>query len=214
MAALRRATYLRWALLGIAVAALILVPFFLFGRRLDVWSVTHLGAVADRQVAVAALIIALLAVDVLLPVPSSVVATLSGALLGLPLGAAATWVGMTGGCFLAYGIGHYAGEPLAVQVMGGQEVARLRNAAARHGDWGLVLSRAVPVLAETSTLLAGAGAIPVRRFLMVTGAANLGIALTYATVGAFAASVHSFLLAVAGAVLVPLAGKLLLRGRP
>lgn len=204
---------MRKTILWISLFALILVPFVAFGERLDAWSVARLGELAGSRPAVALLVVSLLALDVFLPVPSSVVATLSGALLGVPLGTAAAWLGMTGGCLLAYGAGRYLGGPLVVRMVGPDEAERLRRVADRHGEWGLVLARAVPVLAEASTLLAGTGEIPLRRFLVVTGLANFGIALTYATVGALAMSIHSFLFAVAGASIVPAIVHLLTGGR-
>ena len=45
--------------------------------------------------------------------------------------------------------------------------------------------------------------MPIRRFLILTGLANLGIAATYASVGAFAVEADSFLLAFAGSILLP-----------
>jgi uncharacterized membrane protein YdjX (TVP38/TMEM64 family) len=197
-------------LLGALLLAVILVPFAVAGARMDAWSVARLQALADRRALVALLVAGLLAADVLLPVPSSIVATLAGATLGFAGGTLATLAGMTAGCALAYGIGRSVGAPAAARLVGADQAARLRPLARRHGDWGLVLTRAVPVLAEASTLMAGAAAMPFARFMAVTTAANLGIAAVYAAVGAFAASVQSFFLALAGAVLVPLAGRLLL----
>lgn len=203
-----RATLRRWAMLAAGLLALILVPFAVAGKTMDGWSVAQLRAAADQPLLVAALVVALLAVDVLLPVPSSIVATLAGAALGWTGGAAAALAGMVAGCVLAYGTGRWAGAPAAERIVGADGVRRLHALAGRHGGWSLAIARPVPVLAEASTLLAGAAAMPFGRFLAVTTAANAGVAMVYAGVGAFAADVQSFLLAVAGAVLVPLAARL------
>lgn len=205
---------LRWAILGAAILAVILVPFAVAGEGMDAWSVAQLRALADRPLLVALLVVALLAADVLLPVPSSIVATLAGLTLGFAGGAAAALAGMVAGCVVAYGVGRWAGAPAAERIVGADEVRRLNALARRHGGWSLAIARPVPVLAEASTLLAGAAAMPFGRFLAVTTAANLGVAAVYAAVGAYAANVQSFLLAVAGAVLVPLAGRLLVALRP
>jgi uncharacterized membrane protein YdjX (TVP38/TMEM64 family) len=201
----------RWGLVAAAVLAVILGPFVVGGAHLDAWSVAWLDALADRPVVVAFLVVALLAGDVVLPVPSSIVATLSGATLGFAVGTAVNLAGLVAGCAVAYGIGRWARAPVVARLVGAGEAARLDGLASRHGDWALVLARPVPVLAEASTLLAGAAAMPVVRYFAVTTAANLGIAAVYAGVGAYAADVRSFLLAVAGAVLVPLAARFLLR---
>ena len=83
-------------------------------------------------------------------------------------------------------------------------MVRLESAQKRYGDVALVLMRPLPVLAEASALFAGVSAMPPLRFLVVVGTANAGIAVAYAYVGAFAADVDSFLLAVAGAFGLPL----------
>jgi uncharacterized membrane protein YdjX (TVP38/TMEM64 family) len=208
-----RVQAVRWAVLAAVLLALILVPFAVAGTYMDAWSVARLQSLAGRPAVVAALVVALLAADVLIPVPSSVVATLAGALLGFAGGLLANLLGMGAGCVAAYAIGRWAGAPAAGRIVGAGQVARLHALARHHGDWSLVLARPVPVLAEASTLLAGAAGMPFGRFMAVTTAANLGIAAAYAAIGAFAASMQSFLLAFAGAILVPVAAKLLLRLR-
>ena len=69
----------------------------------------------------------------------------------------------------------------------------------------------MPVLAEASLVLAGAGRMPLRSFVTVTALANLGISATYAAVGASAARFTSSLLLLAGMVLLPGLALLLVR---
>jgi membrane protein DedA with SNARE-associated domain len=88
--------------------------------------------------------------------------------------------------------------------MVGEDGLRRASAVAdRYGQWGLAASRAVPVLAEASVILAGLVRAPFPRFLLITTAANLGIAAAYAAIGAFSMNVGSFLLTFAGALALP-----------
>jgi hypothetical protein len=48
--------------------------------------------------------------------------------------------------------------------------------------------------------------IQFHRFLVATGFSNLGIAATYAAIGAYSYDVNSFFCAFAGAIAVPAAG--------
>ena len=80
---------------------------------------------------------------------------------------------------------------------------RLRRLGQRFGPWVVVLTRPVPVLAESAVLFAGLGRMPFLPFMVMTAAANLGISLIYAAVGAFAVSTNSFLAAFAAAILFP-----------
>jgi len=50
----------------------------------------------------------------------------------------------------------------------------------RFGSTVLVLCRGVPVLAEASVVVAGAARVRFFTFAVVTGAANIGLALAYA----------------------------------
>lgn len=203
----------RWVALVGGVALLIIVPFALFGESMDRWAQAVLDTLSERPVATFGLVVVLLSSDVLLPIPASIVSTMAGVFLGLSAGATASFIGMTTGCLVGYGIGRTAGTEVARRLIGERELERLRAGAARHGDWSIVSARALPVLAEASTLFAGMGSMRLSRFMMLTTLSNLGISLAYAAVGAFAAEVESFLIAVAGAVLVPIVVAALLRMR-
>ena len=192
----------RWSLLSLGLLLLIIAPFLLFEERITSWS----EAIIDEQIspwAVAAVLVGLLTADILLPIPSSFVATASGYLLGLMYGTAATWSGLMAGALAGYVLGSRYGRAAARRWMGEAELVRAAAFRKRFGDGMIVALRAVPVLAEASVVLAGLSEMPLRRFLLLTGLANLGMAATYAAVGAFAVEVNSFLLAFAGAILLP-----------
>jgi len=197
---------LRWGLLLALVFAFILIPFLLFEAQLTVLMREAVLA-ARGHVAAAGVVIALvLAGDVLLPVPSSLVSSLAGALLGFWGGVLAIWSGMSAGCLLGYGVGRGAGHGLMRRIVGEGEVARARAVLLGAGGLALVVTRAVPVLAETLVIGAGAARMPLRPFLLLTGLANLAVALAYAAIGAWALSEGSFLLLFLGLAAVPALG--------
>jgi uncharacterized membrane protein YdjX (TVP38/TMEM64 family) len=144
--------------------------------------------------------VGLLSADVLLPVPSSMVSTASGYLLGFWQGLAASWLGMTLACLIGYGIGRFA-KPLAIRIVGEEDLERFSHHEA--GAWVVAGSRAVPVLAEASVIVCGMAARPLGRFLFVCCLADLGLSVAYAAIGAWALHTQSFLLAFVGALLVP-----------
>lgn len=195
------------------VLGLVLLPFLLFGARMEGWTAEFLRTGAERPGAVAGLVALLLAGDLFLPVPSSLVGTAAGYFLGFVGGTLVSLLGMTLGCGVAYALGSRSGRPLALRLVGDREMERLERLRERFGDWMLVVARPVPVLAEASVLLAGIGRMPPRRFFLLTTLSNLGISAAYAAIGRFSATADSFLLAFAGAVLVPLVAMLALRGR-
>jgi uncharacterized membrane protein YdjX (TVP38/TMEM64 family) len=206
---------MRWTLVTLLLLALILVPFFLFEDSFN--------ALADQLVRggsspgyVAAAIVGLLASDVFLPIPSSIVSAAAGVLLGFWRGAAAVWIGMMAACLLGYVFGARA-SAAARRFVGDDGMARAAAVANRYGDLAIVLSRPVPVLAEASVIFAGIVHRPFGRFLSLTLWSNLGIAVGYAAIGAFSMRVESFLLAFIGAIALPgvaiLTSRLFLGGR-
>jgi len=192
------------------ILAFILLPFAAFGAGMDGWAITLIEHRGAASLTFAAVVILLL-MDVLLPIPSSIVSTMAGALLGAPAGALASWIGMSLGSVVGYIAGASAGRQVIQRASGSVSFDSVERDLERFGLGLVALGRAVPVLAEASTLLAGAARLPIRPFLLVSTAANFGVAVVYALVGAFAADVGSFLLAVAGSVALPALGWLLLR---
>jgi len=203
----------RWLLLLAIILTIILVPFLLFGKQIEAWVDGFIHSAGDRPGWVVAVLGSLLAVDVLAPTPSSIISTGAGFVLGFAGGTATSWVGMTLGSILGYGLGSGFGYPLASRLVGDDELTQLKEMSHRFGDWVIVISRPVPVLAETSVMFAGISKMPVVRFLLLSALSNLGISIVYAAVGAFSSTVNSFLLAFGGAILLPAMAMIVMRKR-
>jgi uncharacterized membrane protein YdjX (TVP38/TMEM64 family) len=200
---------MRWVVLVGLMFALVIIPFLIFEKQfeqLGIWLAEgHASGWAS-----AAIIGALLALDVFLPVPSSIVSTGAGVLLGFWRGAAVIWIGMTIGCAIGYAFGARAAAA-ARKLVGADGLARAAAVMEQYGAWALVVCRPIPVLAESSVVFAGLVRTPVGPFVWLTTLSNLGIAVAYAAVGAFSMQVQSFLLTFIAALALPgiamLAGK-------
>lgn len=192
----------RWGLLVAALLALLLVPFVLFEDALFEASERLLRRGTSRLVAIPSVSLLLMA-DVILPVPSSLVATASGMLLGLAEGAFVTWLGLQAGALLGYSLGRSAGFHATIWLVGRAELKRAVRLHRRWGAASLIASRAVPVLAESSVVLAGAVRMPLRQFVWLTSFSNAAIALVYGFVGARALEAQAFLLALAASIGLP-----------
>lgn len=194
---------MRLVLLVCGVLALILIPFFLWEDAFNAMAV----ALVERHRGawwVSPAIAGLLAGDIFLPVPSSILSTASGVLLGFAGGALTNSAGMTLGCWMGYRAGRVARRSAD---------AVSTNLWERHGEWTLLLTRAVPVLAEAAVLFAGMTAMPMRRFMILTTLANVGIGTLYAAVGAFAMEWNSFLGAFLGSLAVPALAHVIMKVR-
>ncbi|WP_162901568.1 3-dehydroquinate synthase [Breoghania sp. L-A4] len=183
--------------------AVIVLPFVFFEEQIEALVNSAIGAHPSESI-LAALIGGALTLDVVLPVPSSLVNTLAGVSLGFVVGTLVCWAGMTLGCLFGYWIGATGGTALIRRLMGEAELARAESLAVCRGGSALVVMRAAPVLAEASVIAAGAARYPLRPFILLTSLANLGIGAAYAGIGAYAWSTNSFLVAFAGAVGIPI----------
>jgi 3-dehydroquinate synthase len=194
----------------VLVAPLVLVAFRgeAFSKSLEAWR-----REPPSPAVLAAAIVAILASDVVLPVPSGPVSTLAGSQLGVAGGTCASALGMTVGATIAFGAARRWGRPLAERWSSPEQLDEAQRICRDHGPWMLVLTRPLPVLAEAAALLAGALRLPWRRFLPTVIASNVALAAAYAVLGSYAED-HGWLApAVCASVAAPLAAALWWRRR-
>ncbi|MBN1909556.1 MAG: VTT domain-containing protein [Pirellulales bacterium] len=204
---------IRPILLIAGVLAVPLVPFAILGQgfedRLETWLE---GSLSPAMMATA--VVGLLAGDLLLPVPSSLVSTVAGRALGVPGATAASWLGLMLGAAIGFGLARWLGRPLALRFSNKDDLARMHALAARFGPFVLVVARPLPVLAEASVLLLGTTDLSWRRFFVPVALANLGIALAYSLLG----TAVRLPIALAASLAIPLAAtvvaRLWLKGNP
>jgi uncharacterized membrane protein YdjX (TVP38/TMEM64 family) len=192
---------MRWAILWVLLIGILLLPFLLFEEQFNAFALEVTKSGTSRWVAGGS-IFALLALDVFLPVPSSIVSTAAGILLGLWKGAAIVWAGMTIGSMFAYALGT-RGAPVAKRLVGEDGLTNAERLFRQYGDIAIVVCRPIPVLAEASVVFAGLTRASYSRFLLLNALSNLGIAFGYAAFGAYSLRLDSFLVAFIGALLVP-----------
>jgi 3-dehydroquinate synthase len=154
-----------------------------------------------QRLSLALLLVTLLALDVLLPVPSSFVALLAVAALGGIGGYLVILIGLCLGASLGYWLG--AGYFRLLSSWLGLRSWQPGQLAYRLSTLSLVCLRGVPVLAETSVLAAGMQRYPLRQFLLVTTLANAGLALAYASIGSLLVEQHALLATILASMVLP-----------
>jgi uncharacterized membrane protein YdjX (TVP38/TMEM64 family) len=144
----------------------------------------------ERGAAAAALGAGLLVADVLLPVPSSLVMVAHGAIFGVVRGTLLSLAGSEGAALVAFAVGRWGG-PLLGRLVSAEERARVDRLLQRYGALAVVVTRPVPLLAETTAILAGASPLGWGRVALAALAGSLPPALVYALAGAVAGSFGS-----------------------
>jgi uncharacterized membrane protein YdjX (TVP38/TMEM64 family) len=173
-----------WTVSGLLIVILLAIVLLLEALRLPV--LADPSPWLERGGAVAAGVgVALLVADVALPVPSSAVMIANGALFGIAVGTALSLLGSMGAALLAFAIGRRGG-PLLARLVPAEERAHADWLVGRWGALAIVVTRPVPILAETVAILAGASALGWRRAASAAIGGSLPAAVLYAVTGATA----------------------------
>jgi uncharacterized membrane protein YdjX (TVP38/TMEM64 family) len=144
--------------------------------------------------------VGLLIADVVLPVPSSIVMVAHGALFGVLWGTVLSLIGSVGAAVFGFAIGRRGGR-LLERVVTPAERARASSILARWGTLAIIVTRPVPLLAETVAIMAGASSMSWRALIIASIAGSLPPALLYALTGAAVADLQNTAL-MFGVVLV------------
>ncbi len=179
-----------WLIGGVAVIVIATKVVFedLMGMNLAAAATTW---IADAGVGGAITIGLLLAADILLPVPSSLVMILSGAAFGVWWGALLSLAGSIGGEWLGFELARRFGVSLSTRLVGDQDMADMRVVMARHGAVAVLVTRALPVVMETMSVVAGLSAMKRSTFLITSLAGTLPVALAYAYAGALSRQMNN-----------------------
>jgi len=194
---------LRVLLILVAVLAVPCIPFLLLGDAFE-QSIAAWATQFTSPVALFWSVVAVLSVDILLPVPSSAVSTFAGAKLGGVAATAASMLGMTIGACLGFVLSRWAGPRLLPWLAKSEDVDRLRQLEPRWSLWLLLVTRPLPILAEACVVLLGSLRMPWQQFLPAILLSHFIIALLYALLGAWAASAQATTWALIGSVAIPL----------
>ncbi len=136
--------------------------------------------------------IALLVADVLLPVPSSLIMISNGAVFGIWVG---TLLSMIGGV-LATLTGFYLGKKSSTLInkfISDKEQQRAHAVMQKWGMTALIVSRAIPVLAESVSIIAGTTQMKWKQIIIASVVGLLPAAVVYAITGAYSVQIENVL---------------------
>ena len=196
---MKEANRIRWVYAGtiLALSACVLVPFFLFGAKFESMIEQHLVDLNGTTIFL--FVILFLAIDILLPIPSSIVSVWGGYSLGIIGGTLSVFIGMSLSCLIGYVIGKYGSRGFSERY-----IRDISTANEGVGVANMMFVRGVPVLAEATVVAMGIGRYPFRDFLIWTSLANLGIAILYALMGHLGRLVDNMFLVIGAGVVIPL----------
>jgi uncharacterized membrane protein YdjX (TVP38/TMEM64 family) len=170
-----------WAFVSAILSFLLLI--FLLVEAMDVPLLTDPSPSLGSGDMLAGLVgVGLLVADVVLPVPSSTLMIAHGALFGLVGGTLLSLAGSMGAALVGFALGRRAGA-LLDRFVQHEERARADRLLGRWGALAIVITRPVPLLAETVTIMAGSSPLGWGRAALATLVGSLPPAFLYALTG-------------------------------
>ncbi|MFN0243231.1 MAG: hypothetical protein ACKVWV_10105 [Planctomycetota bacterium] len=161
----------------LVVSVLVSLPFLFFGES---FVMPLMEALRHNTSWLLLLAIALLASDAVLPVPSAWTIMFLAEQRGMSAGIFGGTAGLAVGVIVSAWIGKTAVRRVAPKFFPEAELVRLRESIQRHTTITLACMRSVPVLAETSVMIAAAAGVPMLRIFRATLLPNLVISVIYA----------------------------------
>lgn len=173
----------RAVLFVLFIMTIVILPFVLFHERFDAFVLQS----REHEVStLTVLAIVLLAADSVAPVPATVVIMTLAWKAGWVAGIVGGTIGMSLGVLAAAWIGRAAVGRIAPKFIPDAELGRMRDSLQRRLVLTLACLRSVPVLAETSVILAAATGVPVKRIFLATLVPNFIVSVIYAVTAAYA----------------------------
>ena len=190
-------------LIVLAVVCVPIFPLLLLGLSFE----DHVSTIVQSPDLSSAgrfwLIVGVLSSDIFLPIPSSAVSTWGGGVLGLWRATLAASLGTTAGAVLGFACAKLFGGRFA-QWRAGRDLERASELSRRLGPPALLVTRALPILAEACVLLVGVGGLSWRRFLPPVVAGNVVVSFAYAACGRYFAGSNAMPWVIIASGTVPL----------
>jgi len=119
---------------------------------------------------IGSLVILLLFADLFIAIPTMTVIMLSGFFLGFETAMLFSFIGLLLAAVVGYLISWIWGEKLLRKVCSdNQQINQMQSLFHKHGIFFLILCRALPILPEVSSCLAGVSRMPILKFMLGWG---------------------------------------------
>jgi len=164
------------------VMTLVCLPFAIWGEE---FVLPILSSREEQVGALTVFAIVLLACDSVAPVPATLVIMFLAWKAGWVAGIVGGTIGLSVGVLIAGWIGRTAVGWVAPKFLPVAEIERLRNSLQQRLTLTLACLRSIPVLAETSIIVAAATGIPLKRIFRATLLPNFVIATIYSVTAAY-----------------------------
>lgn len=176
---------MRLVWLMVVLGVFFLLGWIGFGQGLEeAWDVRRLAGMMEGARGWAwAVGMFLLAADLLLPVPGTIVMSALGAVYGVWLGGIFAALGSFLAGLCGYGLGRFFDEKTARKWLGERDFERGERLFDRGGGWMVAVSRALPIVPEIISCMAGLVRMPFGKFCVAMACGCVPMGLLFAWIG-------------------------------
>ncbi len=175
-----------WLVVGLLL--LLFLVLFLLVETARVPLLTDPASWLQRPGPLAAILsVGFLVVDVVLPMPSSLIMIANGALFGVVGGTLLSVIGTMGAAIVGFVLGRRS-EALLARFVSPAEQAQGDKLLHQWGTLAILVTRPVPLLGETVMIMAGASTLRWKPVMLAALAGSLPRALLYALAGTVSTS--------------------------
>jgi uncharacterized membrane protein YdjX (TVP38/TMEM64 family) len=193
---------LKTVLIIIGVMLIPVIPFLILSNFTEPWA-DQLQQVEDRPWLFSTVVVALLVVDIVLPLPSTTICTIAGGVLGGFVSTMVCWLGLNLSAALGYFLSYRFGRPFAVKYSNSERLEETAKLVNEMGPWALAICRALPIMAEASVFYVGLYRMDLKRFWPPILLANLFLSFAYCVLGSAAKDQEWFGMAITISIFVP-----------
>ena len=182
----------------VAIVFLLLGPYFIWHEQMDAYfgSEDYQQWLASIRPYAWAIAIGLIVSDLFLPIPAVPIMAAMGALYGAAVGGLIATAGTMLAGLVAYGLSRLLGLKAARFLASEDELADFQRFFDSWGAAGIIASRALPVVPEVMTLLAGLAKMHIGRFVLALALGSIPVGFVFAWLGDTAEISSSLLLAL------------------
>ncbi|MGJ8643240.1 MAG: TVP38/TMEM64 family protein [Luteolibacter sp.] len=176
---------MRLVYLMVGLGVFFLLGWMLFGEGIEAaWDVERVAKAMESTRGWAwAVGILLLVADLLLPVPGTVVMSALGAVYGVWLGGVFAAVGSFLAGLCGYGVGRFFDKKTAKRWLGEKDFERGGQLFDKGGGWVVAVSRALPILPEVISCMAGLVRMPFGKFYVALACGSVPMGFLFAWIG-------------------------------
>lgn len=176
--------------------AVITIIFLIFGDS-KLFQPEFLKSYSDNFYTFSILSFLLLSLDILLPIPSSIVMYINGAVLGFINGFFISLSSLMVTHLLGYQLGRFSSI-----IVRGEDIGRAQSIINSYGIMGIMLSRGIPVLAEGVSIMAGHYKLSFNKFMFYNLLGLLPVCAIYTYFGSLAKNGNLFVITLGVTTLV------------